>query len=136
MDTDLIKTRNIEELESLIAKYNIKETLADLKDSYKNIYTHTDPKLKRTRLLGVKEDYVVIDGEKVKTGKKKTVQLYVVSKRMYETLPIESLYEIDVDLQKFVIYFNELKMIKSLEFNESILPELGANADTIEMLRS
>lgn len=136
MDTEMIKKRNIEELKQLIEKYNIKETLDELMNFYQSIYVHFDLKLKRTRLLGSKEEYIIIDGEKERTGKKKTVQLYVVSKRMYQTLPIESLYEIDVDLKKFVLSFNELKAIKTLDFHEKLLTEgIGANADTIELLR-
>ena len=116
MDTEVIKRRNIEELERLRNKYEIKEDLNELMNFYQSIYLHHDNKLKRTRLLGSKLDYVIgNDGQKHKTGKKKTVQLYVISKSMYKSTPEDNLLEILYDLNEFVLLFNQLKDIKDLE---------------------
>jgi hypothetical protein len=140
MDTEVIKKRNIEELKALIEKYSIKEDLEEIMSFYQSIYLHSDPKLKRTRLIGSKEDYIIDNsGEKQRTGKKKTVQLYVISKSMYNNLPKDSLLEIHHDLSIFVLFFNELKSIKELEFNEYLYESgkfaFGQNENTIALMK-
>jgi hypothetical protein len=120
MDCDKIKERNENALLDLIGKYNIKLSLDELLDFYTSVYIHKDFKQKRIRLLGIKEEYVVDnEGRKHKTGKKKTVQLYVLSKRMIQTLPQDSVFEISRDLSLFSFYFEQLKLIRKLEFTEN-----------------
>lgn len=109
---------NAEELEKeatsklagIIDKYNINETLEDLMFFYSSVYIHKDYKQKRIRLLGIKEYTDQKTGKKVK----KTVQLYVLSKRMIQTLPEENVFEISNEMSDFVYYFTLLKQIEKL----------------------
>lgn len=119
MNCEKIKARNTKTLEELLNKYSIKESLEELLNFFNSVYIHKDYKQKRVRLLGIKEEYIVdSEGHKHKTGKKKTVQLYVLSKRMIQTLPQDSVFEISNDLSLISIYFDQLKLIKKLEFSE------------------
>lgn len=119
MDCEKIEERNLRVLKDLFEKYNIKETVEDLLNHFTSVYIHKDFKQKRVRLLGIKEDYIIDnEGEKHKTGKKKTVQLYVLSRRMIQSLPETTVFEISRDLSLISFYFEELKFIKKLEFAE------------------
>ena len=121
MDCEKIKERNLNTLEFLIEKYNIKVSINELLDFYTSVYIHKDFKQKRVRLLGIKEDYIIDnEGQKHKSKKKKTVQLYVLSKRMIQSLPETTVYEISRDLSVISIYFEELKLIKKLETAENL----------------
>ena len=127
MDCEKIKERNERELQALLDKYNIKVELDELLDYYTSVYIHKDFKQKRVRLLGIKEEYVVDnDGRKHRTGKKKTVQLYVLSKRMIQTLPEDSVFAISRDLSLISVYFEQLKLIKKIELSENTFDTLVA----------
>ncbi len=119
MDCEKIKERNLKVLEELFEKYKIKESVEDLLDYFSSVYLHKDFKQKRIRLLGIKEEYKTDErGEKYKTGKKKTVQLYVLSKRMIQSLPENTVFEISRELSIIAFNFEELKHIRKLEFAE------------------
>jgi len=125
MDCEAIKERNLSTLRLLLEKYNIKESVEDLLNYFSSVYIHKDFKQKRVRLLGIKEDYIVDnDGEKHKTGKKKTVQLYVLSRRMIQSLPETTVYEISRDLSVISLYFEELKLIKKIETTENLFDNI------------
>jgi len=120
MDCEKIRKRNSETIKELLEKYNIKETLDDLLNYFTSVYTHKDFKQKRVRLLGIKEEYIKDNnGESHSTGKKKTVQLYVLSKRMIQTLPENTVYEISQDLATIAIYFEQLKLLRKIELIEN-----------------
>jgi hypothetical protein len=120
MDCDKIIARNKNTLLNLIRKYNIKLSLDELLDYYTSVYIHKDFKQKRVRLLGIKEEYIVDnEGRKHKTGKKKTVQLYVLSKRMIQTLPHDSVFEISRDISLFSFSFEQLKLIRKIKLTEN-----------------
>lgn len=121
MDCGKIEERNLRVLRDLLEKYNIKETVEDLLYHFTSVYIHKDFKQKRVRLLGIKKDYIIDnDGVKHKTGKKKTVQLYVLSRRMIQSLPENTVLEISRDLSVISIYFEELKLLKKLETAENL----------------
>lgn len=103
-------------LTSLIKKYNIKEDFENLIFFYSSVYIHKDFKQKRIRLLGIKEYTDQDTGKKIK----KTVQLYVLSKRMIQTLPEENVFEISRELSEFVYYFTLIKHIEKLQKLEEI----------------
>ena len=117
MDIEKIEEEAKQKLIELFKKYNIKETLEDLIEYYSSIYVHKDFKQKRYRLLGIKAIYSKDEKEgKIKNYKKKTVQLYVLSKRMIQTLPEDSVYEISKELAEITYYFSVLKKILDLKF--------------------
>jgi len=140
MDIEKLEKTAKSKLEELIKKYNIKETLSELIYHYSSVYIHKDYKQKRIRLLGIKEDYVVDkNGDKHRTGKKKTVQLYVLSKRMIQTLPKDSVFEISRDLSEFAYHFtvlNQIEKLKSIVGTKSFVTGLNSmNTTEYERLK-
>jgi len=122
MNCEEIKQRNREKIEELIDTYNIKEKFEDLIKYYTSVYIHKDFKQRRMRLLGIKDD--LIAENKRGATRKRTVQLYVLSKRMIQSLPKDSVFNISYDLSLFAHYFNELKLIYKLEQAETKLKDI------------
>ena len=134
MDIEKLENEAETLLKGLIEKYSIKEKYTELIYHYSSVYIHKDYKQKRIRLLGIKEEYIIDDnGDMQRIGKKKTVQLYVLSKRMIQTLPKDAVFDISRDLSVFTYQFTLLKQIEKLKATismESIL--VPGNAMSIE----
>jgi hypothetical protein len=130
MDIDKIEEASKRRLEELIEKYSIKEPLEEIINHYTSVYIHKDFKQKRIRLLGIKEEYIVDNEDKKhKTNKKKTVQLYVLSKRMIQTLPESSVFEISRELSEFAYCFTILNQILKVKYlNREKLNIINLNA--------
>jgi len=134
MDIEKLEKEAETLLKELIQKYSIKEKYTELIYHYSSVYIHKDYKQKRIRLLGIKEEYIIDDnGDMHRIGKKKTVQLYVLSKRMIQTLPKDAVFDISRDLSIFAYQFTLLKQIEKLKATvamESVL--VPGNAMSLE----
>ncbi len=120
MNCKEIKKRNKKVLQEMIHKYNIEENLEDLISLYTTVYIHKDYKQKRVRLLGIK----TCKDKKTEKPIKKTLQLYVLSKRMIFSLPEIDVRQISYDLSLFAHSFSQLKLIQKIEIAENSFEEI------------
>ena len=127
MNTEEIKERNRLEIESILKKHKIDEDVDTLLEMYTSVYTTFDKRHERFRLMGVKEEYEVAeykDGDRIVrekipgTEKQKRVQLYVLSKRMLNSLSQEILSEIKRDLTLLASDFKQYKLLEEAEMIE------------------